>query len=203
MVMRRRNSSSFKRDNAFAEKMQPIAADFYRKFWPDCKIIPLDNDRKNALKRALDIGGADKMIIHPNGVVSFLGLRFRRWDCRYDDFTLRYDRSYSEYKTECEKILIALEENGMLASYYGYGHANEREDGFIRFRIVNFRKFVEKWEKGEFPYSGIKDNDDGTTFAYWPFSEFSKDLILYEYDDSKISEDMEEDKPSNALERWV
>lgn len=210
MVMRRKNLSGlpeWERDNLWVvEEMQPIAVRlFYQKYWPDCEIISLDNDRMDSLKRALDVGGSDKMIKHPSGTISFLGQRFRKWDCRrFDDFTLRYDRPHSKYKTECEKILIAFKENCMLAGYYAYGHVNEKGDGFLRFRIIDFRKFVEKWVKGELPKSKIIPTRDGTaTFISWPFSLLPKDLILYEYNDPEIPEDMEEDKPSNALERWI
>jgi len=165
------------------EKIQPIAIrEVYSKVWPECEILELDNDQTNTLKKAFDIGGADKALKFPDGTICFLAQRFRTYKySKHDDFTLRYSRPLSGYKTECEKVLRALKQNRMLAAFYVYGHVNEDEDSFLRLRILKFREFLEEWRKGKLPKPGLIPTKDGSaTFVYWPFEKIPRNLIFYE-----------------------
>jgi len=166
--------------------MQPIAErQIYSKVWPDCAILPLDDDATHRLKRALDIGGADKALQYPDGRVAFLAQRFRKYDCsRFDDFTLRCDRPLSGRKTEYQKCLDALDGSTMLAAYYCYGHVNEQETGFLRFRIIDFRRFLEAHRKGLIPEGELKANRDSSArFLAWPFSLLPRSIIFWEKED--------------------
>lgn len=173
------------------EVMQPIAlAQFYKKVWPGAQVFELDKDKQNELARVLDIGGADKMVRFPDGGLAFLGQRFRRYhQRRFDDFTLRRDRP-SGMKTEFEKIKLAFERGGFIAGHYAYGHANKSEDGFIRFRILKFREFIEAVLAGEF-HLGIGNNPNGSsTFFKIPFGAIPPRFFLIDY---------AEDKPQGKL----
>lgn len=167
--------------NWVCTKIQPMAIQqIYNKVWPKCEILELDNDQRNTLKQVLDIGGADKLLKYPDGTVSFLGQRFRTFSCaNHDDFTLRYSRP-SQRKTECRKVIESLQQNKMVASFYAYGHVNEVESGFLRFRILKFRDFLEYWRDGKLPKVTPIPNEDGSTFLAWPFNEIPSELILFE-----------------------
>lgn len=163
------------------QKMQPIAIEqVYSKVWPQCSIHSLDDDQTNRLKVVLDVSGADKLLIWPNGTTSFLGQRFRRPHCGFDDFTLRLKRR-SGYEAEAYKVLDALRENKNLAAYYAYGHVNQNEDGFKRFRILNFRKFLSMWKAKEIPAPAARMCNDGSShFLAWPFESIPTACIYWQ-----------------------
>lgn len=178
-------------DVKWSLQIQPYAIDqHYSIFWSGCEIIHLDDGITNSLKNILDISGADKGLKWPNGTVSFLAQRFRKWesyfdekinDFKFDDFTLRYDRPLTGYKAECFKAREALKTNKLLAAYYAYGHVNKTQDGFLRFRIVDFIKFLEYWEKGLLPNPTKWNNkDSSSTFLAWPFKDIPSECIIYE-----------------------
>lgn len=174
---------SFEEDMAWSIKIGKIAMEqFYTKQWPGCKVIDLDTDKRNQLAGALDIGGADKMLCFPTGGIAFLSQRFRRWKAhRYDDFTLRLSRP-SGKMTEFGKAIDALTKSGFVASYYAYGHVNQTEESFIRFRIILFREFLEACLMGEITASGIKINPNGSsTFYIFPFQNIPQKLLLVDY----------------------
>ncbi len=161
-------------------KMQPIAIrDYYLKAWPGSEVVELDMDRADSLKTAIDIGGADKMLRHPDGSVAFLAQRFRRAEyAKYDDFTLREARP-SGHTTELGKMQQALSGGGFIAGYYSYGHANEAEDGFDRFRIFDYRRFAEMYTSGELPQGRRQYNRDGSaTFLAWEFCTWPDKLFV-------------------------
>lgn len=167
------------------EKIQPLAiSQIYDKVWPQCTILEMDDDEANRLKKLLDIGGADKILQFPDGTVSFLAQRFRTYaySKKYDDFTLRFSRPLSGYTTECEKVLTAFEESRMVAAYYGYGHVNKEETGFLRFRIVDFKAFIKRWMKSEIPAPHlILNKDRSASFLSWSFHRLPKSIILFEF----------------------
>ena len=174
--------SNFRRDfNWATRKIQPIAVRrVYANVWPNVKIIQLDKDRKNKLANILDIAGADKLIQFPDGGISFLAQRFRRYEQKkYDDFTLRRSRP-SGHLTEAEKIQLAFKRNGFVAAFYSYALVNEREDGFLRFRIFDFLGFCGLWLIGDLEPDGIKSNaDHSSDFYIWHFNRFPSDLWIY------------------------
>lgn len=162
--------------------MQPYAiTQFYNKLWPGIKIIEIDNQVKNELAQIIDIGGADKALRFPDGGLAFLAQRFRRHnEAKFDDFTLRRDRP-SGIKTEFEKVKLAFERRGFIASYYAYGHANEQENGFIRMRILKFREFVEAVLRSDFAL-GIGQNPNGSsTFFKIPFKTIPPRFFILDY----------------------
>lgn len=178
---------SFEEDQRWSsEKIQPLANKIYSKVWPDCQILDLEDDQKDSLKQALDFGGVDKAIRLKDGTIGLLAQRFRRYTEReYDDFTLRYSRPRSQYKTECEKALKALKENRMVAGYYAYFHVNKEENGFSRFRIIKFREFLEYWRDGKLPKPQLKHNRDGSAiFLAWSFSKLPRELFFYELNEN-------------------
>lgn len=164
-------------------KMQPYAINqHYNRFWPDSEIIGLDDDTANELKKVLDISGADKLIKWSNGTISFLAQRFRRWKQRnFDDFTLRKTGIYGG-KGEIYKVIDAFNNNKVVSSFYAYGHVNRKEDGFIRFRIIDYKRFLKLWKEGmiktpiEIPNRNIQN-----LFFMWPFKEIPDECILYQY----------------------
>lgn len=173
----------YRNDQDWVLKMQPLAIRFYyRKIWPECEIKCLDDELDNNLKKILDISGADKLLRWPNGTVSFLAQRFRRHDERnYDDFTLRYDRP-SGYKAEMFKARDALKKHKLIPAYYAYGHVNENEDGFKRFRVIDFIVFLDYLERGQLPEPEFKENrDKSSTFMAWNFNIIPKECILNEF----------------------
>lgn len=154
----------------------------YEKLWPNL-VIHLD-DESSELKRTLDIAGADKLIKDPNGGVFFLGQRFRTYESSlakgYDDFTLRNYRPRTNYKAECFKVIDALKTGKLLAAYYAYGHLHSNQKQFKKFRIIYFRKFVEKWDAGVLNPYQKKDNHDGSSDFYaWRFKDIPLDCIYW------------------------
>lgn len=173
--------SSYKDNQAFALKMQPTAVKkYYKMLWPNARIIPLDHCTDELSKR-LDIGGADKMLAFNNGKVAFLGQRFRRWNSRkYDDFTLRASLP-SNQLTELGKVLQALDDSGFIVSYYSYGHVNEAETDFIRFRILLFRPLVEALKNKILQPDKTKWNGIGdSSFIVIHFSNIPDSYFLYD-----------------------
>lgn len=161
--------------------IQPLAVNqIYATVWPGADIVPLDDDRHDILKSILDIAGADKLICWPDGGVGFLGQRFRRYEKRrWDDFTLRATRPSGQL-TEAGKITAALGRAGLIAGYYAYGHVNETETGFLRFRILEFRTFCTMWQSGDLPPTEVRHNRDGSsTFYCWRFSVMPTSLFVY------------------------
>lgn len=157
----------------------------------------MDNDPNNELKKFLDISGADKQIRFSDGTSGFLAQRFRKFERNgYDDFTLRNSRPNCKYKTEVEKIQIAHREGRMIANFYAYGHLNRKETRFLRFRILNFPKFVYYWlDKEMLLPDGPIPNTDGTTFLAWPFKNIPRELIIYELRYPRM--------PTGTLDDWI
>lgn len=163
------------------ETIQPLAIQqIYSSLWPGSQIVEVDKERQNNLAVLLDIAGADKLLRWPDGGVSFLAQRFRRFKhCNHDDFTLRRDRP-SGRATEASKVLTALRENRLLAAFYAYGHVNQAEDGFLRFRVFDFVRFLEQWHDGSLLPDGYKANRDGSArFWYWRFPSLPSELFIY------------------------
>jgi hypothetical protein len=172
------------------EKIQPLAEKLvYNHVWPRVEIIALDDDRQNQLKVMLDVGGADKLLKWPDGGIAFLAQRFRRFDKRgWDDFTIRARRP-SGRLTEAGKIVRAFDRSGLVAAYYAYGHVNEDEDGFLRFRIIKFIKFCQLWKLGLLKPDGVKKNlDRSSTFLHWRFSRIPPTLLIHDVKSIRISE---------------
>lgn len=174
--------TNFNEDQRWAcNKIQPLAIrQIYAKVWPNSQVQELDNDQSNRLKQTLDISGLDKLLSFSDKTVAFLGQRFRRYEeSEYDDFTVRFSRpGYA--RTECEKLLRALSENRLLISFYAYGHVNKQQNGFLRFRILKFREFLEAWRDRKIPAPlGPIPNKDGTTFLAWHFSKIPEDLVYW------------------------
>ena len=144
-------------------------------------MIELDLDKRSTLAQQIDMGGADKMLKFPGGGLAFLAQRFRRsYQARYDDFTLRESRP-SGRPTEWGKLLAALTGCGFLAGYYVYGHVNEREDGFIRMRILKLRELLEALSRGEFLMHYGNNPDGSSTFAYLPFKSIPAQYLLLDF----------------------
>lgn len=175
-------SRTYKEDLRWSSnKIQPLAEELiYKKIWPDTKIISLDEHR-DSLKLILDIGGADKLLEHSNGTISFLAQRFRRWEKRrYDDFTLRATRPTGRL-TEIDKITKSIKNQTFIAAYYAYGHVNEEENGFLRFRIIDLPKFAEAFYNQEIIPGKMKMNLDGSSgFLPWKFKDLPKEIIIFD-----------------------
>lgn len=182
------NRPKWEIDRDWALGMQPVAIyRFYSKIWPDGEIIELDRWHGDILKKALDIGGADKMIRFPNGAIAFLGQRFRRWESwhgdngdDYDDFTIRFDRP-SGNKTEWDKICVAIEHGGFIASFYAYGHANKNDNNFERFRIIRFRETVEAIITGQLHPTLENNPDNSSRFYALPFTTIPSPYFILNY----------------------
>lgn len=179
---------TYREDNDWSvNKIQPIAEKlFYQKYWPDSRIIHLDTG-DNELKKILDVGGADKLIAHSDGSISFLAQRFRTYEFRkYDEFTIRAKRP-SGHLTEFEKMIKGIKEKGLLSAYYSYGHVNEDEDEFLRFRIIDYLNFAKMVLSGELSPGKLIPNKDGSAYFYaWKFKNLPHKLILFEYPKPKI-----------------
>ncbi len=164
-------------------KIQPYAiSQHYRIKWPNCEILCLDDDDSDELKKVLDVSGADKLIKWENGTISFLGQRFRRWEHRdKDDFTLRVTGSHGGVG-EAHKAFDALEKGKLLAAFYAYGHVNQDEISFIKFRIIDYRKFLELVLKEAIPKpSLIPNKNKWNRFYAWSFDIIPDECIIYEY----------------------
>ena len=187
--MKLKMSRPYTIDQDWSREIQLLAIQqIYPKVWPDCQILELDDDRLNLLKQTLDVGGADKLLRYSDKTVAFLAQRFRTYEesLEYDDFTLRFTRPYSKATTECEKVLRSLAQNRLLASFYSYGHVNKEKNGFLRFRILKFKEFLEAWRDRKIPPPiGPIPNPDGTTFLAWSFAKIPKELIFWELKSKK------------------
>lgn len=167
-------------------KMQPIAiAQFYNEVWPDAEVVEIDSQIKNVLAQIIDIGGADKALRFPDGGLAFLAQRFRRYsESKFDDFTLRRDRP-TGIKTEFEKVKLAIERRGFIASYYAYGHANEAETGFIRMRILKFNELAGVLTRGELKMEVRQNPDGSSTFWIIPFRAIPSRFFILDYAEDK------------------
>lgn len=184
-------SISIDRDWA-EEKMQPFAiSQFYNTVWPGVKIIEVDKEKRDSLATVIDIGGADKMLQFRDGGIAFLAQRFRRYkQICYDDFTLRRDRP-SGIKTEFGKLKSALERCGFIAGYYAYGHANKREDGFVRMRILKLRELTEAILAGQFQLQVHCNTDGSSTFYAIPFKAIPPRFFIIDYATDKLQRKLE------------
>jgi hypothetical protein len=166
------------------DKIQPIAIKkVYNKMWPNATVIELDNDTRNILKSILDRSGSDKLIRFQDGTIAFLGQRFRRHHNTkgYDDFTLRVWNYKTGANVEFKKILSALEHNRNIANYYSYGHVNEKENGFDRFRIIDFPKFLKLVvDKKLLPDQRRQTNSGDAEFLCWRFSRIPKSCLVFD-----------------------
>lgn len=167
--------------------MQPIAiTQFYNNVWPDYKVVELDNDRADHLKTILDVGGADKMLRAQNGAIAFLAQRFRRYkswhptpSLIYDDFTLRYSFP-NGHDSEMEKLQQAMIRGGFVATWYAYGHANQYDTGFDRFRIIQLPLLLQYLDSGQIKYKR-RLNVDKRPFACIPFQSMPRQVFLLDY----------------------
>lgn len=181
-------------DMKFVKKMQPLVDEIYKEIWPDCKVIDLENEDQNILKNIIDVGGADKLLKYPDGTITFLAQRLRRWESYhkesiyygkkeirdFDDFTLREYRPLTHYKAECYKVLKGIGKNRFFASYYAYGHVNKNKTEFERFRIVDFKHFVELWSTDKLPlYKRKWNKDESSYFLAWPFRDLPRKCIYW------------------------
>lgn len=116
-----------------------------------------------------------------------MGQRFRRYDnaSQYDDFTLRVWNYVTGSDVEFKKVITALENDRHVSHYYAYGHVNKLEDGFLRFRIINFPKFLKKYINNRFlPDKKIPTKEGDAEFLCWSFRRIPRDLFIY--DSTKI-----------------
>lgn len=158
--------------------MQPLAEKYYREKWPTATIVNLDKSPNNPLATIIDMAGADKMIRFQSGAVAFMGTRFRRNKyMTFDHFTLRLDRE-SGGLTEYPKLLKSIAEGTFAASFYAYGTADRGDVGFARFRILDFRRFLDHYLPIPIPKDRKVPNDDGTSFVYWLEYEFAPYVIF-------------------------
>ena len=172
--------SNYKEDKHWSDyKIQPMAiSEIYNVLWPGSEIIELDKFPVGTLGQTLDIAGADKLIRFQDGTVSFLAQRFRRAHYqKFDDFTLRNYRIGGN-KTEYAKVTKAFESRTMVAGYYAYGWVNEAENGFAKFRILDFHSFLTDFLADKLPTPKYQNNSDGkTSFMFWPFAGLQKYVI--------------------------
>ena len=189
----KQTDSDYEENSRFVLEMQPIAiAQFYSQVWPGHKVIELDNDRADHLKAILDIGGADKMLRAPNGSISFLGQRFRRYrswhpvnGVIYDDFTLRC-KLFDRYDSEMEKLRNAMAIGSFVATWYAYGHSNANDTGFAKFRIVRFPLLLQYLISGKIPYT-YGTNAEGRPFLKIPFRIMPRPVFLLDYPNYQLS----------------
>ncbi|GAH41834.1 unnamed protein product, partial [marine sediment metagenome] len=167
-----------------SNKIQPLAKKLiYEKIWPESGIISLDKGQ-DSLKLILDVGGADKLLRHPDGTISFLAQRFRRWESwhprNYDDFTIRATRPTGRL-TEVDKILKGIKSGTLIAAYYAYGHVNEAENGFSRFRIIDLPKFTLAFYNQEIiPGKMIMNPDNSSGFLAWQFKDLPSKIMFFD-----------------------
>lgn len=181
------SARDYGKNREYVLKMQPIAiSQFYSAVWPESKVVELDNDRTDHLKAMLDIGGADKMLRAPNGAIAFLGQRFRRYESWhpapnliYDDFTIRC-RFPDGHDSEMEKLQQAMEMGGFVATWYAYGHANQNDTGFVRFRIVRLPLLLQSLDSGQIQCDR-RLNKEGRPFAYIRFADIPRPIFLLDY----------------------
>lgn len=170
------------------KRIQPLAEkQIYPFVWPNTEIIPLDDERGNHLKLILDVAGADKLIKYRNGNVNFLAQRFRKWNITYDDFTLR-KTSMTGYRSEAYRVIEAFKQNQIISAYYAYGHVNKEETGFTKFRILDFKKFVQYLMDNKIKKPKEKDNNDFTSFYAWKFDWLPRDLFIYDLNPTGLSQ---------------
>jgi len=177
------NNNDYGVNQKWALEMQPLAIEHhYSKVWPQAEVVELDK-RIDDLAKMIDIGGADKMLKFPDGHLIFLGQRFRRYDNwheeNYDDFTLRTKGHYG-HPCELLKAQSALKNNGFTAGFYAYGHANPKDTGFSRFRIVDFPKLLQGLASNLILFTQHK-NPGGTEFIAIHFLDITRDYIIYSY----------------------
>lgn len=170
----------------WALKIQDIAVKkIYERIpqWKDVKIEHLDTGwaKNNELMKILDVAGADKMIRWPNGAAAFLGQRFRTYeDHEYDDFTIRY-RKIGGANTEHTRLTHAFDNSGFISQFYAYGHANKNEDGFLRFRILYFQKFIDWWLNQKNNPDKITSTKHGDAlFVSWRFKRIPPSCIFWD-----------------------
>jgi len=176
---------SFYENNSWSvDKIQPIAINkIYHHVWPNCEVIELDNDYKDTLKKILDISGSDKLIKFEDKTVAFLGQRFRRYDNTrdHDDFTLRVWNYVTNDNVEFKKVVTAFDNNRHVSHYYAYGHVNKEENGFTRFRIINFPAFLKQYtDRRLLPDQRIPTNTGDAEFLCWRFSRIPRNLIMFD-----------------------
>lgn len=177
----------YEENTKYVLQMQPIAiSQFYASVWPKAKVVELDNDKADHLKAILDIGGADKMLREPNGTIAFLGQRFRRYKSWhptprqvYDDFTIRC-RFPNGYDSEMEKLRQAMERGGFVASWYAYGHANQYDTGFARFRIIRLPLLMRGLDSGQIPWER-RLNQEQRPFVCIKFQNIPRPIFLLDY----------------------
>ena len=173
------------RDKKWAIKIYHLLAKslIYQQIWSDAEFVLLEN-KDSKLNNVLDISGLD-VIVKFSDNIDFMGQRFRRrersLDRGYDDFTLRDERPYSGYKAEAHKLLRAYRKGHNIAKYYAYGHVNADETGFDKFRILNTREFLKKWDNNELPEPERESNPDGSSyFLAWKFKNLPPECIFWE-----------------------
>jgi len=172
-------------DKKWAIKIYHLLAKplIYQQIWSDAKFVLLE-DEDSKLNNVLDISGLD-VIIKISDNIDFMGQRFRRYDKSlaksYDDFTLRDERPYSGYKAEAHKLLSAYRQGQNIAKYYAYGHVNDDETGFAKFRILYTREFLKKWDNNELTEPVRMLNlDDSSYFLAWKFKNLPPECIFWE-----------------------
>lgn len=164
----------YKENQEWVFKIQPLAiSQHYTKIWPRAEIRELDAG-EDKLSQSIDIGGGDKMLKLIGGGIAFVGQRFRKHNqLKYDDFTIR--------DSEWRKTLDALRNGGFIPDYYAYGHVNKDETGFARFRVLNYRSFVNNLKEGKMPHiwQSNKDKYDHR-FLVVKFRDIPAEHIIYD-----------------------
>jgi len=165
--------------------------------WKNVKIEHLDTGwaKNNELMKILDVAGADKLIRWPNGSAAFLGQRFRTYNDReHDDFTLRY-RKTGGSNTEYTRLTHAFDNSGFISQFYAYGHVNKNDNGFLRFRVLFFQKFIDWWlNRKNSPDKIIPTNRGDAEFMCWNFDRIPTYCIFL---------DSTKQNKQNKLDNWV
>jgi len=164
----------------WSEKIQKSLAvpRLYPRLWPKHELMEVDT-MPDALAKAVDIAGGDKLFQAPDGSCFFTGNRFRQHNYwtdprphfRHRDFTLR--------ECELDRHLKAHRNNGFIPGFYITGFVNETEDDFIAVLVVDYKALIRDYEAGLFGMGHTSPKNGKESFYHIRFRCFKNELLQY------------------------
>lgn len=192
-MSRNTTPDSFDERDRWALKMQSkYALPIYRQYWAieNSDITEVDElgKRETAAKVIDADGGADKVVTPETGI-RYVAQRFRTRSKNKDghvfdpDFSIRTS-TYSDSKTEYDKLLNAYRNGGNVPAIYTFGvgdgvtQAECLNKGFREFYFLKLPRFLRRVDGGHLTPVASYGNGDGSEALYYDLDDLRDQSVV-------------------------
>lgn len=184
---------------------QNFAVSIYQNMWSGCRVHENDAHAEDGnTAELLDFGDVDKIIVHEDSRQMHMAQRFRKPygpDGNEPDFTLRYDRPYSDKIIEYERLMTAYEsECANYPSRYAFGRVHRDHSlGIYELFIIATDKLIEGIKNGLITENGPRVTGEGQEFMWYDLEQIKRyDAVCKHWTSNKHSSDTDNDSQQSA-----